>query len=167
MSISVLIGFDEAISTLMQFAEGLTAQCVDLTLGGSTFTAEDSLDLDNRKYKSENTMWLGKDMRIAVLTIAGIVFACGPAPKPDVLHGEGVVQKVIVADRRIVVAHEDISDFMDAMTMSFEVNKPHLLQKFKSGDHIRFTLERTKLTLYLVEADKITTRTDVNAASKD
>jgi len=151
----------------MQLAERLTQPYICLMLGGVTGTAKDRLDVDVGKYKGKNTMSLGKDMRIVIATIAGIMFACGPAPKPDVLHGEGVVQKVIVADRRIVVAHEDIPDFMDAMTMSFEVNKPHLLQKFKSGDHIRFTLERTKLTLYLVEADKITTRTDVNAASKD
>ena len=59
----------------------------------------------------------------------------------------------------MVVAHEDIPGFMDAMTMSFEVNKPSLLHKLKPGDHIRFTLERTKLTLHLVAVEKIAGRT--------
>ena len=88
------------------------------------------------------------------------VAGCGPAPKPDLLQGEGVVEKVVVTDRRIVIAHEDIPDFMDAMTMSFEVNKPSLLHQFKPGDRIRFTLERTKLTLYLVAAEKMAKRVD-------
>ena len=70
-----------------------------------------------------------------------------------------MVEKVVVPDRRVVVAHEDIPGFMDAMTMSFEVNKPSLLHNLKPGDHIRFTLERTKLTLYLVAVEKITRRT--------
>ena len=84
---------------------------------------------------------------------------CGPAPAPEILTGEGIVEKVVIPDRRVVVAHEDIRGFMDAMTMSFEVNKPSLLHKLKPGDRIRFTLERTKLTLYLVAAEKIATRT--------
>jgi len=84
---------------------------------------------------------------------------CGPAPTPEILTGEGIVEKVVVPDRRIVVAHEDIPGFMDAMTMSFEVDKPSLLHKLKPGDHIRFTLERTKLTLYLVAAEKIVGQT--------
>ncbi len=84
---------------------------------------------------------------------------CGPAPAPEILTGEGIVEKVVVPDRRIVVAHEDIPGFMDAMTMSFEVNKPSLLHTLKPGDHIRFTLERTKLTLHLVAAEKIAGQT--------
>lgn len=89
----------------------------------------------------------------------GMSAGCGPAPTPEILMGEGIVEKVVVPDRRIVVAHEDIPGFMDAMTMSFEVDKPSLLHKLKPGDHIRFTLERTKLTLYLVAAEKIAVQT--------
>ena len=91
--------------------------------------------------------------------LAVLVLGCSPVPKPDILYGEGVVKKVIVPDRRIVIAHEDIPDFMDAMTMSFEVNKPSFLHIFNPGDRIRFTLERTKLTLYLVAAEKIASPT--------
>ena len=47
-----------------------------------------------------------------------------------------MVEKVVVPDRRVVVAHEDIPDFMDAMTMSFEVNKPSLLHNLKPGETI-------------------------------
>lgn len=100
-----------------------------------------------------------KTFSFVVCVLFGMSVGCGPAPTPEILMGEGIVEKVVVPDRRIVVAHEDIPGFMDAMTMSFEVNKPSLLHKLKPGDHIRFTLERTKLTLYLVAAEKIAVQT--------
>lgn len=100
-----------------------------------------------------------KTFSLVLCVLFGMSVGCGPAPAPEILTGEGIVEKVVVPDRRIVVAHEDIPGFMDAMTMSFEVNKPSLLHKLKPGDHIRFTLERTKLTLYLVAAEKTAGRT--------
>ncbi len=96
-----------------------------------------------------------KTFSIILCALVGLSAGCGPAPTPDILSGEGTVEKIVIPDRRVVVAHEDIPGFMDAMTMSFEVNKPSLLHKLKPGDRIRFTLERTKLTLYLVAAEKI------------
>jgi Cu/Ag efflux protein CusF len=84
--------------------------------------------------------------------IALLVFALScqaPAP-PEKLLGRGVVQKVVPVDRRVVIAHDDIPGFMHAMTMSFEVRNPALLEKFTPGEHVRFTLEKTDQTLYLV-----------------
>ena len=100
-----------------------------------------------------------KTFSLVVCVLFGVSTGCGPAPAPEILTGEGMVEKIVIPDRRIVVAHEDIPGFMDAMTMSFEVNKPSLLHKLKPGDHIRFTLERTPLTLYLVAAEKIAVQT--------
>ena len=100
-----------------------------------------------------------KTLSLVLYALFGLSAGCGPAPSPEILTGEGVVEKVVVPDRRVVVAHEDIPGFMDAMTMSFEVNKPSLLHNLKPGDRIRFTLERTKLTLYLVAVEKMAGRT--------
>ena len=99
-----------------------------------------------------------KKFSLVVWVLFGMSVGCGPAPAPEILTGEGIVEKVVIPDRRVVVAHEDIPGFMAAMTMSFEVNKPSLLHKLKPGDHIRFTLERTKLTLHLVAVEKIALR---------
>jgi Cu/Ag efflux protein CusF len=82
------------------------------------------------------------------------VLSCQPPAPPEKLVGRGVVQKVVLADRRVVIAHDDIPGFMRAMTMSFEVRNPALLEKFTPGERVRFTLERTDQTLYLVEAEK-------------
>jgi len=100
-----------------------------------------------------------KTFSLVLCVLFGMSAGCGSVPAPEILTGEGIVEKIVIPDRRVVVAHEDIPGFMDAMTMSFEVNKPSLLHKLKPGDHIRFTLERTKLTLYLVAAEKIAVQT--------
>ena len=108
-----------------------------------------------------------KKISLVLWVLFGLSAGCGPAPAPEVLTGEGVVEKVVIPDRRVIVAHEDIPGFMDAMTMSFEVNKPSLLHKLKPGDHIRFTLERTNLTLYLVAVEKIAIRTAEGQGSSE
>jgi len=82
------------------------------------------------------------------------VLSCQPLASPEKLVGRGIVQKVIPADRRVVIAHDDIPGFMRAMTMSFEVKNPALLEKLTPGERVRFTLEKTDQTLYLVEAEK-------------
>lgn len=53
----------------------------------------------------------------------------------------GVVEDVSVEDGQLVVAHDDISGLMPAMTMSFDVADPALLLQVAPGDAIDFTLE--------------------------
>jgi len=84
------------------------------------------------------------------------VLACQPPAPPEKLVGQGVVQKIVTDDRRVVIAHENIPGFMAAMTMSFEVKNPALLVHLTPGERIRFTLEKTKDTLYLVVIEKET-----------
>jgi len=81
------------------------------------------------------------------------VLSCQPPP-PEKLVGQGIVQKVVAEDRRVVIAHDDIPGFMKAMTMSFEVRNPALLEKLTPGERVRFTLEKTDQTLYLVAVEK-------------
>ncbi|MBI3301155.1 MAG: copper-binding protein [Deltaproteobacteria bacterium] len=92
----------------------------------------------------------------AVVPFVLLIFAssCQPLAPPEKLVGRGVVQKVVTGDRRVVIAHEDIPGFMRAMTMSFEVRNPALLEHLAPGEQVRFTLEKTDQTLYLVAVEK-------------
>jgi len=83
-----------------------------------------------------------------------LLLSCQPLTPPEKLVGRGTVQKVVPADRRVVIAHDDIPGFMKAMTMSFEVRNPALLENLTPGERIRFTLEKTDQTLYLVAVEK-------------
>ena len=65
---------------------------------------------------------------------------------PPLVAGEtvypvtGVIRSALQADGRIVVAHEDIPDFMPAMTMKFTVANPAAAAGLAIGDRVRFQL---------------------------
>jgi protein SCO1/2 len=55
-------------------------------------------------------------------------------------QARGVVEKVDAERGDVVVRHEAIPDYMDAMTMPFHVRDAQTLQKLKCGDAITFRL---------------------------
>ena len=64
--------------------------------------------------------------------------ATAPQTYDDV---RGVVQSITPNQRYVVVAHEPIPGYMDAMTMAFGVAEPALLEGVQRGDTIRFVVE--------------------------
>ena len=97
---------------------------------------------------------LGWRKALAPFALLVFILSCQPLAPPEKLVGQGVVQKVVAGDRRVVIAHDDIPGFMRAMTMSFEVRDPALLAQLTPGERVRFTLEKTQETLYLVAVEK-------------
>lgn len=83
----------------------------------------------------------------ALLFLALLVpaLACdggGPAGHgPDVYEARGVVEAVMAEDRQLVVAHDPIEGLMPAMTMSFDVADPSVLEGLVPGQTIVFHLE--------------------------
>ena len=63
--------------------------------------------------------------------------ACGP----DVYEAHGEVRELHPDEARVVVAHDEIPGFMDAMTMSFDVPDPALLERLAVGQVIDFRIE--------------------------
>lgn len=53
----------------------------------------------------------------------------------------GRVEMVDVKTGKITVDHEKIPGYMDAMTMSFTVKEPSMLEGLATGDTISFTIE--------------------------
>ena len=97
---------------------------------------------------------MGWRKALAPFALLVFILSCQPLAPPEKLVGQGVVQKVVAGDRRVVIAHDDIPGFMRAMTMSFEVRDPALLAQLTPGERVRFTLEKTRETLYLVAVEK-------------
>lgn len=79
-----------------------------------------------------------------------VSLACQPLPAPDVFVGYGEVKQVVRHDQRVVIAHGAIPDFFPAKTSSFALRSPALADACVPGQRVRFTLERTPQTLYLV-----------------
>jgi protein SCO1 len=56
---------------------------------------------------------------------------------------KGVVKKVEPENSRVIIAHEAIPGFMDAMTMPFRVKAPEILAAVQAGDSVSFRLSVT------------------------
>jgi protein SCO1/2 len=68
------------------------------------------------------------------------------------VEGVGVVEAVDVALKQVVIDHEDMPGVMPAMSMSFDVGDPRLLETLAPGQKIAFTLELRSKSLRIVEA---------------
>lgn len=73
-----------------------------------------------------------------VLVAGGIVLAaCGGAVEAT-RSAEGVVRQVDRENAQITIQHGEIEGLMKAMTMTFDVSDPSLLQGIDDGDEVRF-----------------------------
>ena len=67
----------------------------------------------------------------------------------------GVIQRLDPDHGVVVIKHEKIEGFMDAMTMPFHVERQELLSGLQPGDKVRFTLRDTPDQTHVVEIQKI------------
>jgi Cu/Ag efflux protein CusF len=67
------------------------------------------------------------------------------------VSGVGKVIALVPQSQEIVVDHEEIKGFMDAMTMGYKVNPTSLLKTVKAGDKIRFTIDTEKRAITKIE----------------
>lgn len=77
-----------------------------------------------------------------------------PPPKPgaqQTVVGVGKVVATVPNASQIVVDHEEIKDFMEAMTMGYRVDPPSLLEGLKFGDKVRFTIDVPKKAIVKIE----------------
>ena len=93
-----------------------------------------------------------KSIRNAVLGLSAMLAlgACG-AGNPEGHWAEGVVESVDAPARQVTIDHGEIPDLMGAMTMTFDVSDPALLEGLEPGSPIRFAVEY-KDGSYLVTA---------------
>jgi protein SCO1/2 len=90
---------------------------------------------------------------LAGVALAAALAGCGRAPAPAADTGapaapanartfivKGVVRQLRTNGTTVVVAHEEIPDYMAAMTMPFEVKDPAELKGLQPGDAIVFRL---------------------------
>ena len=86
------------------------------------------------------------------LLIVGLVVAgagCFRAPDVRTYQLKGQILTIRAATNELLVKHEDIPGFMPAMTMSYQVRDPALLEDKKPGDLITATLVVEEVSGYL------------------
>ena len=72
-------------------------------------------------------------------------------PLSPSITGEGKVIAVVPASEQLVVEHGEMKGFMEAMTMGYKVHPPSLLDKFKAGDTVRFTIDTQQKAIVKIE----------------
>jgi protein SCO1/2 len=92
---------------------------------------------------------------IAALLCVLLAVACDVAQhsqRARRVEAKGVVEAVDAELKQVVIDHEDIPGVMPAMSMSFDVGDPRLLETLAPGQTIEFTLEMRERSLRVVAA---------------
>lgn len=92
-----------------------------------------------------------EDMTVQELVdLSAYMASLRPKGVAKFVTGEGKVIALVTGSHQIVVDHEEIKGFMDAMTMGYPV-EPKLIQGLKPGDKIRFTIDTEKRSITKIE----------------
>lgn len=92
-------------------------------------------------------------MKRLLLLIGLLLALLGAAAQGAASTGE--VAKVDVAAGKLTLKHEGVKSLdMPAMTMTFRVSDPAMLQRFKPGDKVRFSVQKIngQYTITAIEA---------------
>jgi len=74
-----------------------------------------------------------------------------PTGVPKTVSGVGKVIALVPETQEIVIDHEEIKGFMDAMTMGYKVSSVSLLKTVKAGDKVRFMIETDRRAITKIE----------------
>jgi protein SCO1 len=92
---------------------------------------------------------------LSIVAASGLLVSCGesaaesgaprdqPATSAQTFPATGVVRELKADGRTVVVTHEAITNYMEAMTMPFKVKEPSELAGLRPGDRILFHLRVT------------------------
>jgi protein SCO1 len=83
---------------------------------------------------------------LSLSLLFGLLLTASSVQRYDVT---GLVLTVDATNRTVLVSHDRISGYMDAMTMPYRVDDPRELQNLKAGEKIEFTLVVNKTVSYI------------------
>jgi protein SCO1/2 len=118
----------------------------------------------------------GKKILLSVLAGIGALLICGCDQKPSgnttaiadtnrqVFQVKGVVKELKPNGKTAVIAHETIPNYMDAMTMDFDVKDKRELAGLNPGDAISFRMVVTKDDGWIENVRKMPPATPTNAS---
>lgn len=115
-------------------------------------------------------------MNRTLLLIAGLALAaCSESPHPAVSSQQtyevrGILQSINFAEQSAMIEHEEIPDYMPAMTMPFNVRSIGEIAPFSAGDRLEFLLVVTDTTSWIEGIKRIgkgSVRATANVAKSD
>jgi protein SCO1 len=88
-------------------------------------------------------------------------------PTQQVFSVKGVVKGLKPAEKLVTIEHEKIPDYMDAMTMDFEVRNTNELNGLQTNDYIAFRMTVTDKEGWIDQIARLSTTTPVVANAPD
>lgn len=82
----------------------------------------------------------------------------GPVPegtREDPYIGRGTIKTVQPERKRVVIQHENIPHFMEAMTMAFPVSDSEIVRSISVGDSVEFKIARLNGHFEIFEMRKL------------
>ncbi|HXG53468.1 MAG TPA: copper-binding protein [candidate division Zixibacteria bacterium] len=79
-----------------------------------------------------------------LIDLSAYLAALRPKGVAKSVKGVGKIVAVVPQTQEVVVDHEEIEGFMDAMVMGYKVSPGSLLKSVKPGDKVRFTIDTDK-----------------------
>jgi Cu/Ag efflux protein CusF len=109
-----------------------------------------------KKYRNadgKSTMPVANDRMTVqeLIDLSSYIASLKPTGVPKSVSGVGKVIALDPETQEIVVDHEEIKGFMDAMIMGYKVNPTSLLKSVKPGDKVRFTIDTDKRVITKLE----------------
>jgi Cu/Ag efflux protein CusF len=86
-----------------------------------------------------------------LIDLSSYIASLKPTGVPKSVVGEGKIVALVPESQEIVVDHEEIKDFMEAMIMGYKVSSSFLLKGVKPGDKVRFTIDTDKRTITKID----------------
>jgi Cu/Ag efflux protein CusF len=79
-----------------------------------------------------------------LIDVSAYVASLRPKSASKTVRAEGKVIAVVPKNNEIVLSHDEIQGFMDAMTMGYKVSSSALMKTVKPGDTVQFTIDTEK-----------------------
>ena len=93
----------------------------------------------------------GREQPVAPVTTP----ATTPQPTQQVFQVKGVVVELMPAEKSVRIKHEKIPDYMDAMTMPFDVRDTNELSGLEAGDTVTFRMTVTETDGWIDQIQKL------------
>jgi len=79
-----------------------------------------------------------------LIDLSSYLASLKPPAMPKSVNGVGKIVALVPESQEVVIDHEAIKDFMDAMTMGYKLAARSQLQGLKAGDVVNFTIDTGK-----------------------
>lgn len=76
-----------------------------------------------------------------LIDVSAYIASLRPKDAPKSIKAAGQVVALVPESGEIVLSHDEIKGFMDAMTMGYKVGSSSMLKAVKPGDNVQFTID--------------------------